>query len=195
MGAIELIIGLFGALFMLVVFVAISFVISRFSIKFFEKKTNQIWLLNTQAPQMSVFTRLFLKLNYLVYYLYVTTICFIISCGFFFGKGYKLNADFKSEILIGKIYSMMDDSLPFVGDVRLWLCMVFGMVFVLPYFIKALYYYKKTGFKFLRIYVAVVFVYYALCSFLLISTLFTLAYENFNPQKLEQLKEAFSVLF
>ena len=39
MSAIELIFGLFGALFMLVVFVAISFVISRFSIKFFEKKT------------------------------------------------------------------------------------------------------------------------------------------------------------
>ena len=194
MSAIELIFGLFGALFMLVVFVAISFVISRFSIKFFEKKTNQIWLLNTQAPQMSVFTRLFLKLNYLVYYLYVTTICFIISCGFFFGKGYKLNADF-NETLIGKMISVIDDSLPFVGDFRLWLCMVLGSVLFLPYFIKALYYYKKTGFKFLRIYVAVVFVYYALCSFLLISTLFTLAYENFNPQKLEQLKEAFSAFF
>ena len=90
---------------------------------------------------------------------------------------------------------MLDDSLPFVGDVRLWLCMVFGMVFVLPYFIKALYYYKKTGFKFLRIYVAIAFVYYALCSFLLISSLATLAYENFNPQKLEQLKEAFSAFF
>ena len=179
-----LIFGLVATLFMFIVFTAITFVIFRFLVKFFEKRTNGIWLLGTQTPQMSVATRLFLKLNYLVYYIYVATICFVLSCWFFFG-----------EALIQKIFDTMNDSLRFVGDIRLMFGMVFGVVIFLPYFIKALYYYKETGFKFLRIYVAIVCVYYALCSFVLISTLLTLAYENFNPQVLKPLKEAFLGLF
>ena len=45
-------------------------------------------------------------------------------------------------------------------------------------FIKALYYYKHTGFNFLRVYIIVAFAYYALCSFLSISSLATLTYKN-----------------
>ena len=65
---------------------------------------------------------------------------------------------------------------------------------ITPLYIRMLYCYEQTGFKFLLICVVTAFVYYAFLCFLISSTLFTLAYENFNPQKLEQLKEAFSVL-
>ena len=193
MSAIELIFGLFGALFMLVVFVAISFVISRFSIKFFEKRTNQIWLSNTQTPQISIFTRLFLKLSYMVYYLYVTTICLILSFGFLSRSGKTYDLDL-AENIIDNFFKMIKHSFPLFGDFGLYVYMFVGVLF-LPFFIKALYYYKHTGFKFLRVYIIVAFVYYALWCFLLISSLATLAYENFNPQKLEQLKEAFSAFF
>ena len=91
-------------------------------------------------------------------------------------------------------FKMIKDSFPLFGDFGLYIYMFVGVLF-LPFFIKALYYYKETGFKFLRIYVAIVCVYYALCSFMLISTLLTLAYENFNPQVLKPLKEAFLGLF
>ena len=89
---------------------------------------------------------------------------------------------------------MIKDSFPLFGDFGLYIYMFVGVLF-LPFFIKALYYYKETGFKFLRVYIIIAFVYYTLWCFLLISSLATLAYENFNPQKLEQLKEAFLGLF
>ena len=194
----ELIFGAFSIIFILCLIIAISFVIFRFSIKFFEKRTNEIWLLNTQPPQMSVFTRIFLKLNYLVYYLYFMIICFIISCGFFKTSGAKIyNWDLLEKIL-GNIFKPILESLLriFYGHFEPTFYILFCCsLFFLPSCIKALYYYKKTGFKFLRVYVVVAFVYYALWCFLVISQQVTLAYENFNPQVLKPLKEAFLGLF
>ena len=106
----KLIFGLFFTVLGFLFIIAISFVISRFSIKFFEKKTNQIWLLNTQIPQISIFTRLFLKLNYLAYYLYVATILLILSCGFWSRSGKTYDWSLMDNV-IGKIIEPIRETL------------------------------------------------------------------------------------
>lgn len=146
MGKFELIFGAFSAIIIILFMLAIVFAISYFSIKFFEKRTNQIWLLNTQAPQMSVFTRLFLKLNYLVYYLYVATILLIFSCGFWSRSGKTYDWSLMDNV-IGKIIEPIRESLlsifPYGDSEFVFFILFCSGVALLPFFIRMLYYYKK----------------------------------------------------
>lgn len=63
-----LIFGIGVLLFIFLVIVAVSFIIARFSIKYFASKAI---IIATPNYQPSVFARLFLKLNFVVYYLFI----------------------------------------------------------------------------------------------------------------------------
>ncbi len=63
-----LIFGIGVLLFIFLIVVAVSFIIARFSIKYF---TSKAIIIATPNYQPSVFARLFLKLNFVVYYLFI----------------------------------------------------------------------------------------------------------------------------
>lgn len=63
-----LIFGIGVLLFIFLIVVAVSFIIAHFSIKYFASKAI---IIATPNYQPSVFARLFLKLNFVVYYLFI----------------------------------------------------------------------------------------------------------------------------
>lgn len=167
---VGLIFGIGVLLFIFLVIVAVSFIIARFSIKYFASKAI---IIATPNYQPSVFVRLFLKLNFVVYYL------FIILFGLYGFLGLCVYGIDKIPPI--NIFSF------FNGYFYAYLGAAF--MFLMPY-VKALCYYKLTGFKCWRIYVMVFFVHYALWCFALAS-LFVTLYKNNILQAFSYLIKSF----
>ncbi len=167
---VGLIFGIGVLLFIFLVIVAVSFIIARFSIKYFASKAI---IIATPNYQPSVFVRLFLKLNFVVYYL------FIILFGLYGFLGLCVYGIDKIPPI--NIFSF------FNGYFYAYLGAAF--MFLMPY-VKALYYYKLTGFKCWRVYVMVFFVHYALWCFALASLFITL-YKNNILQAFSYLIKSF----
>ena len=165
-----LIFGIGVLLFIFLVIVAVSFIIARFSIKYFASKAI---IIATPNYQPSVFVRLFLKLNFVVYYL------FIILFGLYGFLGLCVyGIDKIPPINIFSFFNGYFYAYPGAA-----------FMFLMPY-VKALYYYKLTGFKCWRVYVMVFFVHYALWCFALASLFITL-YKNNILQAFSYLIKSF----
>lgn len=167
---VGLIFGIGVLLFIFLVIVAVSFIIARFSIKYFASKAI---IIATPNYQPSVFARLFLKLNFVVFYLFIFLFGlygFLGLCVYGIDKIPPIN-----------IFSF------FNGYFYAYLGAAF--MFLMPY-VKALCYYKLTGFKCWRVYVMVFFVHYAFWCFALASLFITL-YKNNILQAFSYLIKSF----
>lgn len=147
----EVIFGIGISLVLFLIYSAICFVVARYFIKF---STSKAIIIATPNYQLSVFVRLFLKLNFVVCYLFI----------FLFGL----------YALIG--FPSFNNRLLLNTETDLIIFFAIGVLAFIPY-IKTLYYYQQTGFKFLRVYVMVFFVHYAFWCFALASLFITL-YKN-----------------
>lgn len=141
----EVIFGIGISLVLFLIYSAICFVVARYFIKF---STSKAIIIATPNYQPSVFARLFLKLNFVVCYLFI----------FLFGL----------YALIG--FPSFNNRLLLNTETDLIIFFAIGVLAFIPY-IKTLYYYQQTGFKFLRVYVMVFFVHYVCWCFMLILSL------------------------
>lgn len=160
----EVIFGIGISLVLFLIYSAICFVVARYFIKF---STSKAIIIATPNYQPSVFARLFLKLNFVVYYL------FIILFGLYALIGFP---SFNNRLLLNT-------------ETDLIIFFAIGVLAFIPY-IKTLYYYQQTGFKFLRVYVMVFFVHYAFWCFALAS-LFIALYKNNILQAFSYLIKSF----
>lgn len=163
---VGLIFGIGVLLFIFLVIVAVSFIIARFSIKYFASKAI---IIATPNYQPSVFARLFLKLNFVVCYLFI----------FLFGL----------YALIG--FPSFNNRLLLNTETDLIIFFAIGVLAFMPY-IKTLYYYQQTGFKFLRVYVMVFFVHYVCWCFMLILPLTEFLGKKVNPNILHLMMQPFT---
>ncbi len=163
---VGLIFGIGVLLFIFLVIVAVSFIIARFSIKYFASKAI---IIATPNYQPSVFARLFLKLNFVVFYLFI----------FLFGL----------YALIG--FPSFNNRLLLNTEADLIIFFAIGVLAFMPY-IKTLYYYQQTGFKFLRVYVMVFFVHYVCWCFMLILPLTEFLGKKVNPNILHLMMQPFT---
>lgn len=163
---VGLIFGIGVLLFIFLVIVAVSFIIARFSIKYFASKAI---IIATPNYQPSVFARLFLKLNFVVFYLFI----------FLFGL----------YALIG--FPSFNNRLLLNTETDLIIFFAIGVLAFIPY-IKTLYYYQQTGFKFLRVYVMVFFVHYVCWCFMLILPLTEFLGKKVNPNILHLMIQPFT---
>ena len=74
----ELIFGAFSTIFIFCIIIAISFVISRFTIKVLRARTERVLYIQPLNHKFSIFARLFLKFNYLVYHIFILLLCFLL---------------------------------------------------------------------------------------------------------------------
>lgn len=160
----EVIFGIGISLVLFLIYSAICFVVARYFIKF---STSKAIIIATPNYQPSVFVRLFLKLNFVVCYLFI----------FLFGL----------YALIG--FPSFNNRLLLNTETDLIIFFAIGVLAFIPY-IKTLYYYQQTGFKFLRVYVMVFFVHYAFWCFALASLFITL-YKNNILQAFSYLIKSF----
>lgn len=160
----EVIFGIGISLVLFLIYSAICFVVARYFIKF---STSKAIIIATPNYQPSVFVRLFLKLNFVVCYLFI----------FLFGL----------YALIG--FPSFNNRLLLNTETDLIIFFAIGVLAFIPY-IKTLYYYQQTGFKFLRVYVMVFFVHYAFWCFTLAS-LFITFYKNNILQAFSYLIKSF----
>lgn len=163
---VGLIFGIGVLLFIFLAIVAVSFIIARFSIKYFASKAI---IIATPNYQPSVFVRLFLKLNFVVCYLFI----------FLFGL----------YALIG--FPSFNNRLLLNTETDLTIFFAIGVLAFIPY-IKTLYYYQQTGFKFLRVYVMVFFVHYVCWCFMLILSLTEFLGKKVNPNILHLMMQPFT---
>lgn len=163
---VGLIFGIGVLLFIFLVIVAVSFIIARFSIKYFASKAI---IKATPNYQPSVFVCLFLKLNFVVFYLFI----------FLFGL----------YALIG--FPSFNNRLLLNTEADLIIFFAIGVLAFMPY-IKTLYYYQQTGFKFLRVYVMVFFVHYVCWCFMLILPLTEFLGKKVNPNILHLMMQPFT---
>lgn len=163
---VGLIFGIGISLVLFLIYSAICFVVARYFIKF---STSKAIIIATPNYQPSVFVRLFLKLNFVVYYL------FIILFGLYALIGFP---SFNNRLLLN---TETDLTIFFAIGV---------LVFIL--YIKTLYYYQQTGFKFLRVYVMVFFVHYVCWCFMLILPLTEFLGKKVNPNILHLMMQPFT---
>ena len=125
----EVIFGIGISLVLFLIYSAICFVVARYFIKF---STSKAIIKATPNYQPSVFARLFLKLNFVVCYLFIFLFWLYALIGF---------PSFNNRLLLNT-------------ETDLIIFFAIGVLAFIPY-IKTLYYYQQTGFKFLRVYVMV----------------------------------------
>lgn len=169
---VGLIFGIGISLVLFLIYSAIYFVVARYFIKF---STSKAIIKATPNYQPSVFVRLFLKLNFVVYYL------FIILFGLYGFLGLCVYGIDKIPPI--NIFSF------FNGYFYAYLGAAF--MFLMPY-VKALCYYKLTGFKCWRVYVMVFFVHYVCWCFMLILPLTEFLGKKVNPNILHLLIQPFT---
>lgn len=162
----EVIFGIGISLVLFLIYSTICFVVARYFIKF---STSKAIIKATPNYQPSVFVRLFLKLNFVVCYLFI----------FLFGL-YAL-IDFPS----------FNNRLLLNTETDLIIFFAIGVLAFIPY-IKTLYYYQQTGFKFLRVYVMVFFVHYVCWCFMLILPLTEFLGKKVNPNILHLMIQPFT---
>lgn len=166
MTKIEVIFGIGISLVLFLIYSAICFVVARYFIKF---STSKAIIKATPNYQPSVFARLFLKLNFMVCYLFI----------FLFGL----------YALIG--FPSFNNRLLLNTETDLIIFFAIGVLAFMPY-IKTLYYYQQTGFKFLRVYVMVFFVHYVCWCFMLILPLTEFLGKKVNPNILHLMIQPFT---
>lgn len=162
----EVIFGIEISLVLFLIYSAICFVVARYFIKF---STSKAIIIATPNYQPSVFARLFLKLNFVVCYLFI----------FLFGL----------YALIG--FPSFNNRLLLNTETDLIIFFAIGVLAFMPY-IKTLYYYQQTGFKFLRVYVMVFFVHYVCWCFMLILPLTEFLGKKVNPNILHLMMQPFT---
>ena len=162
----EVIFGIGISLVLFLIYSAICFVVARYFIKF---STSKAIIIATPNYQPSVFVRLFLKLNFVVCYLFI----------FLFGL----------YALIG--FPSFNNRLLLNTETDLIIFFAIGVLAFIPY-IKTLYYYQQTGFKFLRVYVMVFFVHYVCWCFMLIFPLTEFLGKKVNPNILHLMIQPFT---
>ncbi len=162
----EVIFGIGISLVLFLIYSAICFVVARYFIKF---STSKAIIIATPNYQPSVFVRLFLKLNFVVCYLFI----------FLFGL----------YALIG--FPSFNNRLLLNTETDLIIFFAIGVLAFIPY-IKTLYYYQQTGFKFLRVYVMVFFVHYVCWCFMLILPLTEFLGKKVNPNILHLMIQPFT---
>ncbi len=162
----EVIFGIGISLVLFLIYSAICFVVARYFIKF---STSKAIIKATPNYQPSVFARLFLKLNFVVCYLFI----------FLFGL----------YALIG--FPSFNNRLLLNTETDLIIFFAIGVLAFIPY-IKTLYYYQQTGFKFLRVYVMVFFVHYVCWCFMLILPLTEFLGKKVNPNILHLMIQPFT---
>lgn len=162
----EVIFGIGISLVLFLIYSAIFFVVARYFIKF---STSKAIIIATPNYQPSVFVRLFLKLNFVVCYLFI----------FLFGL----------YALIG--FPSFNNRLLLNTETDLIIFFAIGVLAFIPY-IKTLYYYQQTGFKFLRVYVMVFFVHYVCWCFMLILPLTEFLGKKVNPNILHLMIQPFT---
>lgn len=162
----EVIFGIGISLVLFLIYSAICFVVARYFIKF---STSKAIIIATPNYQPSVFVRLFLKLNFVVCYLFI----------FLFGL----------YALIG--FPSFNNRLLLNTETDLIIFFAIGVLAFIPY-IKTLYYYQQTGFKFLRVYVMVFFVHYVCWCFMLILPLTEFLGKKVNPNILHLMIQSFT---
>lgn len=162
----EMIFGIGISLVLFLIYSAICFVVARYFIKF---STSKAIIIATPNYQPSVFARLFLKLNFVVCYLFI----------FLFGL----------YALIG--FPSFNNRLLLNIETDLIIFFAIGVLAFMPY-IKTLYYYQQTGFKFLRVYVMVFFVHYVCWCFMLILPLTEFLGKKVNPNILHLMMQPFT---
>lgn len=161
-----LIFGIGISLVLFLIYSAICFAVARYFIKF---STSKAIIKATPNYQPSVFARLFLKLNFVVFYLFI----------FLFGL----------YALIG--FPSFNNRLLLNTETDLIIFFAIGVLAFIPY-IKTLYYYQQTGFKFLRVYVMVFFVHYVCWCFMLILPLTEFLGKKVNPNILHLMIQPFT---
>lgn len=161
-----LIFGIGISLVLFLIYSAICFVVARYFIKF---STSKAIIKATPNYQPSVFVRLFLKLNFVVCYFFI----------FLFGL----------YALIG--FPSFNNRLLLNTETDLIIFFAIGVLAFMPY-IKTLYYYQQTGFKFLRVYVMVFFVHYVCWCFMLILPLTEFLGKKVNPNILHLMMQPFT---
>lgn len=161
----EVIFGIGISLVLFLIYSAICFVVARYFIKF---STSKAIIIATPNYQHSVFARLCLKLNFVVCYLFI----------FLFGL----------YALIG--FPSFNNRLLLNTETDLIIFFAIGVLAFIPY-IKTLYYYQQTGFKFLRVYVMVFFVHYVCWCFMLILPLTEFLDKKVNPSILHLMMQPF----
>ncbi len=162
----EVIFGIGISLVLFLIYSAICFVVARYFIKF---STSKAIIIATPNYQPSVFVCLFLKLNFVVCYLFI----------FLFGL----------YALIG--FPSFNNRLLLNTEADLIIFFAIGVLAFMPY-IKTLYYYQQTGFKFLRVYVMVFFVHYVCWCFMLILPLTEFLGKKVNPNILHLMIQPFT---
>ena len=162
----EVIFGIGISLVLFLIYSAICFVVARYFIKF---STSKAIIIATPNYHPSVFVRLFLKLNFVVCYLFI----------FLFGL----------YALIG--FPSFNNRLLLNTETDLIIFFAIGVLAFIPY-IKTLYYYQQTGFKFLRVYVMVFFVHYVCWCFMLILPLTKFLGKKVNPNILHLMMQPFT---
>ena len=162
----EVIFGIGISLVLFLIYSAICFVVARYFIKF---STSKAIIIATPNYQPSVFVCLFLKLNFVVCYLFI----------FLFGL----------YALIG--FPSFNNRLLLYTEADLIIFFAIGVLAFMPY-IKTLYYYQQTGFKFLRVYVMVFFVHYVCWCFMLILPLTEFLGKKVNPNILHLMIQPFT---
>lgn len=162
----EVIFGIGISLVLFLIYSAICFVVARYFIKF---STSKAIIIAAPNYQPSVFVRLFLKLNFVVCYLFI----------FLFGL----------YALIG--FPSFNNRLLLNTETDLIIFFAIGVLAFIPY-IKTLYYYQQTGFKFLRAYVMVFFVHYVCWCFMLILPLTEFLGKKVNPNILHLMIQPFT---